>query len=744
MKKIIIVLLLAIPLCGWGQSKKISPYTQHFLTEYQEAKKSGNADGLKRFKLKSVPTEETMIPVFLHVNTPEGFAAAEEAGARLGTVVENIATARVSINNLSALAALDEVTYIEMGTPVFSKNDESKKMTGVDMVLAGNNLPQAFTGKDVIVGMVDLGLEYGHLNFWNADRTELRVKRVWNQWLEGGNTPEPFGYGAEHVTQAEILAAGGDVTADYHGTHTTGIAAGSYVATDGTDYRGAAPDADIVLVSLNHTNMLSGDNTAVIDAIKYIFDYADEVGKPCVINLSLGSCYGPHDGTSTFDQMCDAMQGEGRLLVGSVGNEGQYKMSVTKAIDPAKNDTLKTFIDYPYPDYEMAMLEVWGSEEEMELHFTPVIYNVQKNRVEKILGEYVVSPENDYTLVVDTLLETEGDFINGQLMVGATMSPQNNKPYMMLGVAQGHSDVYKLGLCFTSPEAGRISAFTDVYSSDIPPSFFTNFGVAGYTDGSTNGTMGEIGGTGKRIISVGAYVSRDYYESLGIYKPAQGETLNELCTFSSYGPTPDGRVKPEITAPGLYIASSASAYFTGTYPKLPVVKWNDVKYYFGYSAGTSMAAPAVTGIMATWLQAYPNMTPERAKEIMRKTAIKDEFTGEIAATGDDRWGYGKIDAYNGIKACIEEYAAIGEVSANQVDFVLINNGDGLQLVFARNMESAQVKVYGMDGACVWNETVAHATVGNVWRIDLSSLSQGVYLIQVIDARGAQVQKFVNQ
>ncbi len=743
MRKIIAIILLFIPLLGWGQNQKMSPYTQHFLTEIQQAKHTGNTQGLKRYKMKTVPSDNTEIPVFLHVSTSDGFDAVKAMGVRLGTIVGNMATARVAINDLSALAALDEITYIEMGTPVFSKNDQSKIKTGVDKVLAGKNLPQAFTGKDVIVGMVDLGLEYGHLNFWNADRTELRVKRVWNQWLEGGNAPEPFGYGAEHTTQEAILAAGGDVTADYHGTHTTGIAAGSYIAADGTDYRGAAPDADIVLVSLNHTNMLSGDNTAVIDAIKYIFNYADEVGKPCVINLSLGSCYGPHDGTSTFDQMCDAMQGEGRLLVGSVGNEGQYKLTVSKAIDPAKRDTLKTFLEFPYPDYEMSMLEVWGSEEGMELHFTPVIYNTQENRVEKILGNYVVSPENDYTLVVDTLYESEGDYLNGQLMVGATMSPQNNKPYMMLGIAQGHSDVYKLGLCFTSPDAGRISAFTDVYSSDIPPSFFTDFDVEGFTDGSTNGTMGEIGGTGKRIISVGAYVSRDYYESLGIYKPAQGETLDELCTFSSYGPTPDGRVKPEITAPGLYIVSSASAYFTGTYPKLPVVKWNDIKYYFGYSAGTSMAAPAVTGIMATWLQAYPNMTPERAKEIMRKTAIKDSFTGEIDAVGDDRWGYGKIDAYNGIKACIEESAAIGDMSTEHTDFILIEQGDELQVVFTRDMETAQIRIYCLNGSCVWSETLSHIGVGETCLIDLAHLATGAYLIQVTDTQGVKIQKFIH-
>ena len=58
----------------------------------------------------------------------------------------------------------------------------------------------------------------------------------------------------------------------------------------------------------------------ISNAIAYIYDYAEMMGMPCVVNLSLGAHAGPHDGTSPFDLMADAMQKEGRLIVGSAGN----------------------------------------------------------------------------------------------------------------------------------------------------------------------------------------------------------------------------------------------------------------------------------------------------------------------------------------------------------------------------------------------------------------------------------------
>lgn len=140
-----------------------------------------------------------------------------------------------------------------------------------------NNGP--YTGKGVVIGIVDNGFQYDHVDFLNADKSDTRIKRVWDQHGTG-NAPEGFGYGAEYKTTAEIRAAKYDLTSGFHATHVSGIASGS---DKSTPYYGVAPDADLVFVSFKSTN------AQIVDGIKYVFDYAKSVGKPAVVNISLGS-----------------------------------------------------------------------------------------------------------------------------------------------------------------------------------------------------------------------------------------------------------------------------------------------------------------------------------------------------------------------------------------------------------------------------------------------------------------------
>ena len=144
-----------------------------------------------------------------------------------------------------------------------------------------------YFGKDVVVGIIDNGFEYGHPNFYNKDHTAYRVKRVWDQNVDTGTPPTGFSYGVEYINQDSILKVAYDLPDASHGTHVAGIAAGAD-RTNGNTYYGIAGDADIVLVSY------LSDDTDIANGIKYIYDYATSVGKPCVINLSLGSYMGPH------------------------------------------------------------------------------------------------------------------------------------------------------------------------------------------------------------------------------------------------------------------------------------------------------------------------------------------------------------------------------------------------------------------------------------------------------------------
>ena len=164
----------------------------------------------------------------------------------------------------------------------------------------------------MVIGIIDCGVQLDHINFYDKDGN-LRIKRVWNQPINTGTPPEGYSYGSEYKTEEEIKTAQYDDTYETHGCHVLGIAAGSYKENN---FHGVAPETDIVVVSYNYNDQ-SIEWNSISDGLKYIYDYADSVNKPCVVNISLGDVYGPHDGCSILDQVCDALQGEGKLLVGN-------------------------------------------------------------------------------------------------------------------------------------------------------------------------------------------------------------------------------------------------------------------------------------------------------------------------------------------------------------------------------------------------------------------------------------------
>src|SRR6185503_18468917 len=105
-----------------------------------------------------------------------------------------------------------------------------------------------------------------------------------------------------------------------HGTHVLGIAGGDGSATGGGvpayTYAGMAPKADLVVVK---TDM---SDTGVLDGVAYVMNRATALGKPAVVNLSLGTLYGPKDGTSPFEAGIAALTGPGRVIVVAAGNDG--------------------------------------------------------------------------------------------------------------------------------------------------------------------------------------------------------------------------------------------------------------------------------------------------------------------------------------------------------------------------------------------------------------------------------------
>ena len=286
-------------------------------------------------------------------------------------------------------------------------------------------------------------------------------------------------------TAEAILAKGYDTDQTTHGTHVLGIAAGAD-NTDNKGLYGVATDADIALVSYNSKDMYTGDNTAIIDGVKYIFDYAQSVGKPCVVNLSLGSYWGPRDGSSTFDRLADELQGPGRLLVGSSGNSGGTKYHVSKTFEGNEPDTLATFFDFNYIDGQYGTVEVWG-DAGMDITFVPITYNAGENKLQKVYEPARFSATQCDNKVYSFSYQDDG--VWGSLGVEGEINPVNGKTHLILApdfysITEG----YDRGFYIISSNPGTIHLWTDEFTTSL-----SSYDRPGFLDGKRPVVHGRAG-----------------------------------------------------------------------------------------------------------------------------------------------------------------------------------------------------------------------------------------------------------
>ena len=647
-------------------------------------------------------------------------------------IAENAGTAtvRLTLDALQRLAKQQGVEYIQITSGATQMLNLARQEAGTDQIHKGTSLPQAYTGEGVVVGVVDAGFDYMHAAFRRPADGALRIKRVWEQsatTLDGASAPAKYGYGIELNTPELIEKAQGDSDSNSHGTHVAAIAAGSDAYKDGA-YVGNAPDADIVLVALD---LNASTNADISNAVQYIFDYADEVGKPCVVNLSLGNQDGPHDGTSTFDTMTDAMQGPGRLIVGAAGNHRTDAFHIDHTFATADAAPLRTFVKYkvaPSNSVSGGTIEIWG---EKGVDFT-VDIAAYSTFNKKDARSTTVYPAEGVTNV------DFGKYATGTWKVASEVSPLNGKPHVVLTSAlTSIRNNYAIALTVTPKTAGRVNIWSDNTYLALESRDIEGFSAPD----AASSTLCEIGGTGKRILTVGSYTTRNEYTTNGGQQATLQETVGDLSSFSSYGPTVDGRMKPNITAPGCFIISAVSNNDASGNLMYAEYNENFGRYnQYGYMQGTSMASPFVAGIVATWLQAYPQLTPEQLHEIVQNTARKDSFT---ATAPDSNWGYGKINALDGLRQCIEKQET-GCVSVAMPFDGTVRIADGnILLGFARDTQ-ATLCITSMTGNTLFSKPLGKRSAGETLSVAVPQLPKGVYLLSVKTPTATKTFKFVWQ
>lgn len=647
-------------------------------------------------------------------------------------IAENAGTAtvRLTLEALQRLAKQQGVEYIQITSGATQMLNLARQEAGTDQIHKGTDLPQAYTGAGVVVGVVDAGFDYMHAAFRRPADGALRIKRVWEQsatTLDGASAPAKYGYGIELNTPELIEKAQGDSDSNSHGTHVAAIAAGSDAYKDGA-YVGNAPDADIVLVALD---LNASTNADISNAVQYIFDYADEVGKPCVVNLSLGNQDGPHDGTSTFDTMTDAMQGPGRLIVGAAGNHRTDAFHIDHTFATADAAPLRTFVKYkvaPSNSVSGGTIEIWG-EKGVDFTVDIAAYSTFNKKDARSTTVYPAEGVTDVDF---------GKYATGTWKVASEVSPLNGKPHVVLTSAlTSIRNNYAIALTVTPKTAGRVNIWSDNTYLALESRDIEGFSAPD----AASSTLCEIGGTGKRILTVGSYTTRNEYTTNGGQQATLQETVGDLSSFSSYGPTVDGRMKPNITAPGCFIISAVSNNDASGNLMYAEYNENFGRYnQYGYMQGTSMASPFVAGIVATWLQAYPQLTPEQLHEIVQNTARKDNFT---ATAPDSNWGYGKINALDGLRQCIEKQET-GCVSIGMPFDGTVRIADGnIVLGFARDTQ-ATLCITSMTGSTLFSKPLGKRSAGETPSVAVPQLPKGVYLLSVKTPTATKTFKFVWQ
>lgn len=500
---------------------------------------------------------------------------------------------------------------------------------------------RTYTGRGVLVGIVDTGIEYGHLNFRHPQTGNTRLKGAALYRPKEG-APDSI---REYYTEAAILDT---LTTDYchsnHGTHTAGIAAGSY---PGLGLQGMAPDADLMLCG---TSSLTDDR--LIDAIDQTFRRADELEQPCVINLSIGSPVDWKDGLTPFCLACDSLtdggSAPGRIIVVSAGNDGGKAFSVQHE-----------FVDHR-PVYSLLMP---SQDKESSVYYNPNVDVYCSDSLPVSL---------DYVLY-DTLRHTFSEFPFEQHLSDSLEAGHDGRRHLCIDADTCRMSAYPNQLVAVRLKGQPGTSFTAYYINDESLEYAmrsVDDDAVNWLEGSSVASISDLSCT-DAVLSVGAYSAVDAVTNIfGNRQPAWAPQ-GRVCSFSSYGLSWQGVPKPDVICPGASVISSTSSYYTDkikyytqpsnkTSPMVHIVTpgpqdapWYlpdepGRSYYWMTSVGTSQSSPTLAGIIALWLEACPTLSVRDVRRLLAETSRFDDDCLK-APGGAIQAGFGKVDALAGMR-----------------------------------------------------------------------------------------------
>jgi subtilisin family serine protease len=571
--------------------EKLSPGLLLALEDYQREGESG-LTGQKR-SLGIIAPLNTIKPartvVFIYCDEQADLSHLAQYGIEINQNTGHVRTAYLPIDALDALSEDPEVQRIKPSRKMYQRMEvapgkvklpEFKNKTGL-------------TGKGVVIGIVDSGIDPKHPAFAG------RILRIWDQTLPGPGVKEG-GYGAE-FTGAQLTVSNDPVG---HGTHVAGIASGA-----DSNYGGVAPLSELVIVK---TDM---QDAHIADGIRYAFRVAGELGCPVVVNLSLGGHADAHDGSDSLSKIIDSESGPGRIVCCAAGNEGNDNIHGQAIVPRGKSASMRFSV--PLMQTSIVWLNGWyQGNSEMEISLRSP--NGFVTPFQKIVVKG--NPTQEYTLLDSRVqIVTPGpDPINGDHNFFVQIRGTGPSP-----VSGG---IWQLRVRNSSSNEARL----DVWTLDDQSSVF-------FTGKSAQDTM-KIGspGAATNAVTVASYTTKVKYTDIDNKEREVGLQLDNISDFSSEGPLRNNAQKPDIAAPGAMIVSTQSS--NAKFDRSVMVNSK-----FVVMAGTSMATPFVTGLVALLLQRDPKLDPAKVKELLRQNS---SIPKQPAGTYDNKWGYGLINTEN--------------------------------------------------------------------------------------------------
>lgn len=638
----------------------------------------------------------------------------------LGSSVGKITTMKVPLEKVHSIDFSQFYSYLEIPGKIVPQLDKAVKDTRADSVQRGIDLPVAFTGKDVLIGVTDWGFDYGHPMFYDTLLTHSRIYAAWDQYKQVGNLPSGQNYGVEYNTPSELAAAESDTSNIYgyhtHGTHVSGIAGGSGA---GSVYRGFGFDAQFLFTTFYL------DQASAIDAFVWMKDKAEAAGKRLVVNMSWGVYYnqmGSLDGFSLLSEAIDELSNTNQVVfVAAAGNNNGTKFHIKKTFNNDFFNTLVGFYSYAAsPEMWGECITAWGEQG-----------HVFSNKISVYNASGTLLVESPYystntTGYLDSILVAGSDTIVFNVS-SETANPLNGKPGMQIRIRSLNTN-NKIVLNGSAVD-GTVHYWNLPELTNGAGNFgqtFTTYGTNGIT-GDSFYAIGEPGCTNSAI-TVAAYSSS--------YVTGGGTTVGGMsASFTSVGPLHNETMKPDIAAPGVSVGSSMSSYTDFSYTSIATITFNNKDYHFGRLSGTSMASPCVAGIVSLILDANPSLSSQQVKNIIKTTARLDNYTGSIVAPGDTKWGMGKINAYAAVKLALNTLSL--EDKPAVAPFVLYPNpaSNAVHIVNVDEQPFSILSMTSLDGKAVSPRLTKNT-------LDISGLPDGVFFLTIQSGSQTYTLRFV--